>query len=72
MKATNKAPEIEAFLSLLVNSHSSLTREETIEQGICASCEGDVLNTSFRDELSFKEFTISGLCQTCQDEVFGV
>ena len=70
MKATNKAPEIEAFLSLLTNS--PLTREETIEQGLCASCGHDVLNTSFRDPLSFKEFTISGLCQKCQDEVFGV
>jgi len=25
----------------------------------------------FRDELSRREFEISGLCQTCQDEVFG-
>lgn len=25
----------------------------------------------FRDELSRKEYTISGLCQVCQDEVFG-
>jgi hypothetical protein len=70
MKATKKHPAIEEFLSSLTNS--PLTREETIEQGICASCEGDVLNTSFRDPLSFKEFTISGLCQKCQDEVFGV
>ena len=69
MKATYKHPAIEAFLNLLTNS--PLTREETIEQGICASCEGDVLDTSFRDPLSFKEFTISGLCQKCQDEVFG-
>ena len=70
MKATNKAPEIEAFLSSLINS--PLTREETIEQGICAGCASDVLDTSFRDELSFKEFTISGLCQKCQDDIFGV
>lgn len=26
--------------------------------------------TQFRDELSRKEFTISGLCQTCQDRFF--
>lgn len=26
--------------------------------------------TEFRDELSEKEFAISGLCQTCQDRVF--
>ena len=70
MKATNKAPEIEALLSSLIKS--PLTREETIEQGICAGCGSDVLNTSFRDPLSFKEFTISGLCQKCQDDIFGV
>lgn len=26
---------------------------------------------SFRDELSRKEFNISGLCQKCQDAIFG-
>ena len=25
----------------------------------------------FRDELSKKEFSISGMCQKCQDSVFG-
>lgn len=25
----------------------------------------------FRNELSEREYTISGLCQTCQDSVFG-
>lgn len=25
----------------------------------------------FKDQLSAKEYTISGLCQDCQDEVFG-
>jgi len=69
MKATNKAPAIEAFLSSLIDS--PLTREETIEQGLCATCGHDVLNTSFRDKLSFTEFTISGLCQQCQDKIFG-
>ena len=28
--------------------------------------------TVFRDELSKKEYGISGLCQQCQDELFGV
>jgi len=27
--------------------------------------------TEFRDALSAKEYTISGLCQKCQDSVFG-
>ena len=35
----------------------------------CVSCKGV---TEFRDELSKKEYGISGLCQSCQDDVFGV
>ena len=35
----------------------------------CVKCgEGAV---DFRDELSRKEFNISGFCQKCQDEIFG-
>jgi transcription initiation factor IIE alpha subunit len=41
-----------------------------VEQGLCPFC-GEVIDESkFRDELSRKEFTISGLCQKCQDDVF--
>jgi len=37
--------------------------------GQCVSC-GE-FNLEFRDELSRKEYGISGLCQCCQDNVFG-
>lgn len=32
----------------------------------CGSCIGE-----FRDVLSAREFEISGMCQKCQDSVFG-
>jgi DNA-directed RNA polymerase subunit RPC12/RpoP len=35
---------------------------------ICVSC-GKTIGP-FRDELSEKEFSISGFCQECQDKVF--
>jgi hypothetical protein len=35
----------------------------------CTTCGGEA--REFRDVLSLKESTISGMCQTCQDEVFG-
>jgi hypothetical protein len=35
----------------------------------CISCEKKI--ESFRDQLSIREFIISGICQHCQDEVFG-
>lgn len=38
--------------------------------GVCVTCGGEV--GEFRDELSVKEYGISGMCQKCQDSVFGV
>lgn len=44
---------------------------ERVDRGRCPFC-GEVVNLGdFRDPLSVKEFKISGLCQKCQDEVFG-
>jgi hypothetical protein len=36
----------------------------------CVKCGESAVD--FRDELSRKEYGISGLCQCCQDSVFGV
>lgn len=43
------------------------------EQGKCPFCTADINSANpeeFRDELSWKEYRISGLCQKCQDQVF--
>jgi hypothetical protein len=37
---------------------------------VCVTCGGQV--GEFRNDLSRKEYTISGMCQECQDSVFGV
>lgn len=39
------------------------------DQGKCPTCTQPV--GEFRDDLSRKEFSISGMCQKCQDSVFG-
>lgn len=39
--------------------------------GVCATCGNEIGNDEFRDDLSRKEYTISGMCQACQDSVFG-
>ncbi len=36
----------------------------------CPFCGKDPNVKGFKDELSMKEYEISGLCQDCQDEVF--
>lgn len=45
-----------------------IDRRKDITENRCTSCGGDA--GYFRDALSKKEFSISGLCQKCQDEVF--
>lgn len=43
---------------------------ERVDKGLCPFCSEPVRIKDFRDELSKKEFRISGVCQKCQDEVF--
>jgi len=39
------------------------------DKGLCPTC-GEPTG-AFTDALSYKEFLISGMCQECQDSVFG-
>lgn len=49
------------------------TCNDRIEDGKCPFCGKSIdVETEFRDPLSKREFEISGLCQKCQDEIFGV
>ena len=38
----------------------------------CPFCNASIDSASFRNAISLKEFRISGLCQTCQDEMFDI
>lgn len=40
------------------------------DNGICPFCKKPVNIDEFRDDLSRKEYRISGLCQKCQDDFF--
>lgn len=42
---------------------------DRVRNGRCAWC--NVVPAGFRDELSLREYRISGLCQQCQDGIFG-
>ncbi len=46
-------------------------RTTSIEGDICVACGAKAPPESFTDEQSKKEYTISGMCQKCQDETFG-
>ena len=38
----------------------------------CVFCGEEVSEDDLRDETSKREYSISGMCQSCQDEIFGV
>jgi len=42
-----------------------------IDARVCVTCPNPILDMDFRDEISIKEYGISGMCQECQDRVFG-
>ena len=44
---------------------------EHVSHRRCPFCHIDIDPLAFRDDISRKEFNISGLCQTCQDKTFG-
>ena len=70
MRPSQKSPEIEKLLdkfSYLTNNGTRRTRTYSIKNNICLICGSPV---QFRDKLSEKEYTISGMCQKCQDETF--
>lgn len=44
---------------------------KAVERKECPICGIKIDMAAFRDELSVKEYEISGICQKCQDEIFG-
>jgi hypothetical protein len=69
MEPTNKSNPINSMLA----SVFGVDRVKTITEGYCVSCDTTgIVATSFRDDISKKEYSISGMCQSCQDDIFGV
>ena len=63
---SKKAPAIIEFLDKYTNRTRAITEDVCIDPPF--GCGRSA--TSFRDKLSQKEFSISGLCQPCQDIIF--
>ena len=69
MTPSSKHPKITTFLDSTTRKLFGSPRTAAISQDTCVFCGKPA--TDFNDELSAKEFTISGLCQSCQDTIFG-
>jgi len=62
-----KHPVLQKFLDDFTQRNFGRTISETQ----CVTCGStEVAHDDFRDTLSRREFTISGMCQRCQDGVF--
>ena len=69
MKATYKDPELMALINSLIPKF--ITREYAIAEGPCVLCHTEGIEIhSFTDDLSVKEYQISGMCQVCQDSIW--
>ena len=68
MEPTQKS----AALDNVIKTTFKFDRVASIRGNTCVFCQKTIdPETEFKDELSRKEFTISGICQKCQDQTFG-
>ena len=46
---------------------------DRVMAGECVTCRSlHIRNLDFRDDLSRQDYSITGMCQKCQDSVYGV
>lgn len=45
-------------------------KAKLVRASLCALCEEPITSTEFKDDLSRKEYGISGMCQACQDKMW--
>jgi len=69
MKPSEKSPELNSFLNEFSQNVFGRNRTEAIENDVCVECGESA--KEFKDALSQKEYSISGLCQKCQDKIWG-
>jgi len=65
----SKSPEMEKCTNDLAKRLFGRSRTESLNAGLCVTCGASAW--PFRDEVSQLEYHISGMCQACQDSVFG-
>lgn len=64
-----RAPQMQKLLDNFSQAAFGKTNSGAVKEQVCVICKGPA--NEFRDELSRREFSISGLCEGCQDSVFG-
>ena len=68
MAFKDKDDIMKEFLNGIAKDVFGRTIEESLNNNICVQCGEDV--GVFDDELSEREYNITGLCQKCQDDIY--
>jgi hypothetical protein len=63
---SNKSP---AMINFIENTFPGT--KQAIDANQCPTCKKSIDEREFRDALSRKEYLISGMCQNCQDLIWG-
>jgi len=66
-----RTKELQNFLDKFAKKAFGRSPTEAKEKKICVFCGKLIKMEDFKDQLSIKEYEISGLCQKCQDDTFG-
>ena len=61
--------KVQEFLDKITTKAFDTTQDKAEKKAVCISCGKPILG--FKDEVSVKEYRITGMCQECQDEVYG-
>jgi len=65
-------PSLKSEIDDLFKNLYGVDRKTSITNCTCVSCGVEnITENSFREDVSLREFHISGLCQVCQDKIFG-
>ncbi len=69
MQPSHKSVNMKEFMDKISQEIFGQSRTEAIESDICVDC--GLPAVEFKDQLSRKEYSISGLCQECQNKIWG-
>jgi hypothetical protein len=65
-----KSQGMKNFLDGFTVEIFGMSRSEAIKNGVCVICQ--TVADNFHDDISEREFKISGMCQNCQDDAYGM